>query len=36
HKLTSGQAAGVAAGVGLVAAGAQLAAFHRPQKTNPL
>lgn len=30
-KLTSGQATAVAAGVGLVAAGAQLAAFHRPQ-----
>ncbi|ORM36872.1 DoxX family protein [Williamsia sp. 1135] len=31
NKLTSGQATAVAAGVGLVAAGAQLAAFHRPQ-----
>lgn len=30
-KLTSGQAAAVAAGVGLTAAGAQLALFHRPQ-----
>lgn len=30
-KLTSGQAAALAAGVGLTSAGAQLALFHRPQ-----
>lgn len=30
-KLTSGQATALAAGLGLTAAGAQLAAFHRPQ-----